>query len=125
MTQEENPNASRQMEASVERAFRRGNINFDFLQPGQEDHAHAQTAQERRGGSRQGKRGLFNRGRPARPVGRLQIYAWATVCALSALGLGSVFVVGKSLALLLALPLLFGGFLWSIIMLTLFLARPR
>lgn len=125
MTSEENPNSSRQIEASVERAFRRGNINFDFLQPGAAEQLEAQTAQERRGGSRQGKRGLFNRGRPARPVGKIQVYAWALVCALSAVGLGSVFIVGKSLALLLALPLLFGGFLWSIIMLTLFLARPR
>ncbi|MCE9596525.1 MAG: hypothetical protein K8S54_01025 [Spirochaetia bacterium] len=125
MTREENPDSSRQIEASVERAFRRGNINFDFLQPGAGEQQEEQTAQERRGTSRSGKRGLFNRGRPSRPVGKIQIYLWGLVCLSSALGLGSVFIVGKSLALLLALPLLFGGFLWSIIMLTLFLARPR
>ena len=116
-----------QMEASVQKAFRRGNINFDFLNPasttGQEDENLPQV--ERRTNSRQGKRGLFNRGRPSRPVSRLQVYGWAGLCAGSLGGILALFFAGKSVLLLLGLPLLFSTFLWSVIMITLFLARPR
>ena len=116
-----------QMEASVQKAFRRGNINFDFLNPasiaGEEDEGIPQT--ERRTNSRQGKRGLFNRGRPSKPVSRAQVYAWAALCLGSLGGILGLFFTGKSVLLLLGLPLLFSTFLWSVIMITLFLARPR
>lgn len=116
-----------QMEASVQKAFRRGNINFDFLNPasiaGDEDESLPQV--ERRNNQRLGKRGLFNRGRPSKPVSRLQVYAWAGLCAGSLGGILTLFFTGKSVLLLLGLPLLFSTFLWSVIMITLFLARPR
>lgn len=118
----ENP----QMEASVQKAFRRGNINFDFLNPASLSGEEEDTPRiERRNNSRQGKRGLFNRGRPSRPVSRKQVYAWIGLGAVSLTGLLATFFAGKSVLLLLALPLLLSSFLWSVIMITLFLARPR
>jgi len=125
MTDNDSPDKT-PIEASVERAFRRGNINFDFLQPGIRENEEVDSKRsERRGGARHGKRGLFNRGRPSAPVSKAQMYLWVLLCAGSAASLGFLFVAGKSVILLLALPVLIGSFLWSVVMLTLFLARPR
>ncbi len=123
----EDPHENPQMEASVQKAFRRGNINFDFLQPDSQSREieEEDLRSERRTNSRQGKRGLFNRGRPSRPVSRSQVYLWAALFGVSAGLIFVLFFSGRSILLLLGLPVLFGTLLWSVIMLTLFLARPR
>lgn len=128
MSEEQRPgHENAQMEASVQKAFRRGNINFDFLNPasiaGEEDESLPQV--ERRNNQRLGKRGLFNRGRPSKPVSRVQVYGWLALCSGSLGGILALFFTGKSVLLLLGLPLLFSTFLWSVIMITLFMARPR
>ncbi|MBI3394997.1 MAG: hypothetical protein HY042_04105 [Spirochaetia bacterium] len=117
------------IESSVARAFRKGNINFDFLQPDDggvtaPEDTEAESA-ERRGEMRHGKRGLFNRGRPASPVKKGHVYLWISLTGASAFLLGTLFAIGKSVILLLAVPVLVSTLLWSLVMITLFLARPR
>lgn len=126
MTERNPQHENAELEASVQKAFRRGNINFDFLQPDSTPREIAEEERsERRTNSRQGKRGLFNRGRPSRPISRAQVYVWAALFGLSVTLVLVLFFSGKSILLLLGLPILFGTTLWSVIMLTLFLARPR
>ena len=114
-------------EANLRRTLRRGNINFEFLdhRDQTEQSDRRSEPRERRRGERKDKRGLFNRGRPPRPITRLSISLWGLLCATSAAGLGSTFVFADSLLWLLGLPVLLGSFLWSLVMLALFAARPR
>ena len=105
--------------------FRRGNINFDFLQPEVRRRTEAENrARDRRGGRREGKRGLFKRGRPPSPVGPLQTVAWALVFFVSIVAMVWVFM-SSSIVWLLLVPLLVATTLWSLLMLALFKARPR
>lgn len=112
----------------MRRDFRRGNINFDFLQPEGEAQAVASQAEpfvERRGAQREGKRGLFNRGRSPRPITRWHFFGWGASLALS-IGLGLWIVIWRpSLLWYLLLPMVMAGGFWSLIMLALFKARPR
>lgn len=111
--------------AAIRRDFRRGNINFDFLLPADERAVPEDyTGEDRRGGKREGKRGLFNRGRPQRPVGTMQIVGWGFLMLFSVAGFVAIVLFGESIILLLFLPLFLLLFLWSLVMIVLFKARP-
>ena len=115
-------------EANVRRTLRRGNINFEFLNPREAAEARAREeaeARERRQDERADKRGLFNRGRSPRPITRLSMAFWGLLCIASLGGLASIFVYAESIIWLLGLPVLVATFFWSLIMLVLFSARPR
>ena len=106
-----------------DRDFRRGNINFDFL-PETHHRPRAVAEGDRREGRRRGKRGLFNRGRPVRPIGRTITLLWVAGAVLS-VGL----VVALSVwngppfrVLFLPVPLFLG--MWCLMMLLLLRARP-
>jgi len=111
-------------EARVERSLRRGNINFDFLNPVQLRDEKSSVEADRRSGARAGKRGLFNRGRKQRVFSDWFTALWL-VAALGSIG-GLVVVWNSAHFLaLLAVPFLLSSALASLIMLGLFLARPR
>lgn len=110
---------------AMQKSFRKGNINFDFLQPIDKSIQEIALGQERRSTRREGKRGLFNRGRMIRPVGRPLKLLWLAILLGSGFGLGSIFFLGKTILLLLLFPFLVSVFLWSLIMILLFQARPR
>jgi hypothetical protein len=107
----------------VERTLRRGNINFDFLSPVQLPDSSS-LSNDRRAEKRQGKRGLFNRGRKVKPLPRYHVLLWLLAVFASLSGLLLVWRAEHFLALL-AVPLLLSLALASLIMLGLFLARPR
>jgi hypothetical protein len=114
-------------EQAVRRDFRKGNINFDFLQPEGTlpDRRRDPRASDRRAGEREGKRGLFNRGRPPRPVGWVHVGLWSVLLAFSALATGWIVILGQSVLWLLLLPFALSTGLWSLVMLLLIKARPR
>ncbi len=113
-----------EFEARVERSLRRGNINFDFLNPVQLRDSETPIEADRRSLSRSGKRGLFNRGRKPRVFSDWYTGLWlaAVVCSIG--GLTLVWNSAHFLALL-AVPFLLSTALASLIMFGLFLARPR
>ncbi len=118
------PEAQGEYEARVERSLRRGNINFDFLNPVQlRDEAPAVEA-DRRSSARAGKRGLFNRGRKQRVLSDWFTVLWLAAAVASVVGFVIVWNSSHFLALL-AVPFLLSSALASLIMLGLFLARPR
>ena len=109
--------------APEDRDFRRGNINFDFL-PETHHRPRAVPEGDRREGRRRGKRGLFNRGRPARPVGRMLQTFWAAGAVVSiCLVMGLSLWDGPALRILFLPVPLFAG-MWCLMMLLLFRARP-
>lgn len=113
-------------EENVRRSLRRGNINFEFLNPREAAAASpAPETVERRRSERKDKRGLFNRGRPPRPVTHLSMLVWGLLLLVSAAGLVWVFAYGESVFWLLGLPLLVASGCWSLFMLALFAGRPR
>ncbi len=114
-------------EEAVRRDFRKGNINFDFLQPadGGPERRERVRGPDRRSGQREGKRGLFNRGRPPRPVGWLLVSAWVGLLLASTAATLWIVVLGDSVLWLLLLPFALSTGLWSVIMLALFQSRPR
>lgn len=121
-----------QREQEELKAFRKGNINFEFLQPegfqepDLEDRAPNVGAAERRtGGRRDGKRGMFNRGRKIVAITRAQMLSWFFVMTGSVGVIVWIFARAESVIWLLGMPFLFLAFLWSTIMLALFRARPR
>ncbi|MCR9145211.1 MAG: hypothetical protein NXI24_23435 [bacterium] len=118
---------SPEQEEAVRRDFRKGNINFDFLQPEGSGVGRRSSARgpDRRSGEREGKRGLFNRGRPPRPVGWLHVSAWSALLVGSAAATIWIIVLGDSVLWLLLLPFALSTGLWSVIMLALFQSRPR
>jgi hypothetical protein len=123
----ESARKSPEQEEAVRRDFRKGNINFDFLQP-EGDGIERRTeprGPDRRAGQREGKRGLFNRGRPPRPVGWMHVSAWAALLTVSVVATLWIVVLGDSVLWLLLLPFALSTGLWSVIMLVLFQSRPR
>lgn len=118
---------------AARRDFRRGNINFDFLQPEERRQAKPSAIPDRgisvspqqSSGAVLSKRGMFERIRPGRPVGISQIFLWAIIFLGSILTAIWIVILGHSLLWLLALPLLFSSAIWSLLMLALFAARPR
>ncbi len=114
-------------EANVRRTLRRGNINFEFLNPREIAAARAreEAGRERRRGQRDDKRGLFNRGRPPSPITSLSLVFWGALSLMSLAGLAGIFFYAESVVWLLGLPFLAGAFFWSLVMLSLFAARPR
>lgn len=114
-------------ETAVRRDFRKGNINFDFLQPegGTTERRQGHRGPDRRAGEREGKRGLFNRGRQPRPVGWGLVSAWAALLLGSAAATAWIVVFANSVLWLLFLPFALSMGLWSVIMLVLFHNRPR
>lgn len=110
--------------AEVERSLRRGNINFDFLNPVHLPDEKPPVASERRTQERSGKRGLFNRGRRVSVLPQWYTWLWLAAVAASVTGLALVWNSDHFLALL-AVPFLLSSALASLIMLGLFLARPR
>lgn len=110
--------------ARVERSLRRGNINFDFLNPVQPHDEPVTRQEDRRGETRTGKRGLFNRGMKVHLMPRWYTGLWFLLAILSTGGLIAVWRSDHFMALL-AVPFLLSATLASLIMLGLFLARPR
>ncbi len=110
----------------IQRAFRKGNINFDFLRP-EERHEEASEVKlsERRQGRREGKRGMFNRGRLMHPVGPVWILVWGLLMVVSTTCIVWIFLLGRSAVWLLTVPFLLAMILWSMIMIALLKARPR
>ncbi|MCG9876046.1 MAG: hypothetical protein MH321_14815 [Leptospiraceae bacterium] len=110
--------------SSIERTLRKGNINFDFLQPEDSKHAKSEsTASNRRAGSRQGKRGLFNRGRPARPFKKSHLIATILFCITQIIAFISI-CLSSNFIWLLFIPIVLTLFLGSLIMVTILLVRP-
>lgn len=108
----------------VERQFRRGNINFDFLNPVQPHEQPKPFTNDRRREARTGKRGIFNRGRPPKVIS-----AWYSIFAFVALT-GSIIALrlvwlSDHYIALFAIPFLLSMALASLIVFGLFLARPR
>lgn len=106
--------------------FKRGNINFDFLQPDEEFKiSNAQVRlEERRDQSRDGKRGLFNRGRTINPVGKVAVFVWYSIFVLSLAGLTWSIFTGNTILHLLVIPMLSLSSIGSLMMIALFKARP-
>lgn len=113
-----------EFEARVERSLRRGNINFDFLNPVYLRENESAREADRRAQARSGKRGLFDRGRKPRVFSDWYTALWLFVVFSSTGGLIVVWNSAHFLALL-AVPFLLSTALASLIMLGLFLARPR
>lgn len=110
---------------SLQESLEQGNINFDFLNPDAPVTAENEAAgEERRSTQRQGKRGLFNRGRPIKPVTRLQIAGWITILLISAFSLVAV-LFSTSVLWLLILPVVIAVFIWSLMMVPLVLSKPH
>lgn len=118
------PDPQGEYEARVERSLRRGNINFDFLNPVQLREDAPAVEADRRSGARAGKRGLFNRGRKQRVFSDWYTVLWLVAATGSIAGFVVVWHSAHFLALL-AVPFLLSSALASLIMLGLFLARPR
>lgn len=114
----------REYSEKVERSLRRGNINFDFLNPVHLPDETQEISLDRRTTGRTGKRGLFNRGWKPRVMPGWYTWVWLLLAVMSAAGLVSVWKSDFFLALL-AVPFLLSAALASLIMLGLFLARPR
>jgi hypothetical protein len=108
----------------VERSLRRGNINFDFLNPVHLPDEQKLQETDRRGETRTGKRGLFSRGWKINVMPGWYTWVWLFSALASAVGLIFVWQSDNFLALL-AVPFLLSSALASLIMLGLFLARPR
>ena len=106
--------------------FKKGNINFDFLQPEGESRTEEALPfqSERRNTTREGKRGLFNRGRKVRPMGPLSLVFWRVLVLFCLGGIAASFWIAAPLLKLLLLPLLSLGALGGMIMLALIQARP-
>lgn len=108
----------------AERTLRRGNINFDFLNPVRLPGEAESPAGDRRAIERAGKRGLFNRG--VRPYVMPGWYTWLWFLGAGASIAGLTLVWNsKHFIAILAVPFLLSAALASLIMLGLFLARPR
>ncbi|MCC5816651.1 MAG: hypothetical protein JJT78_18015 [Leptospira sp.] len=112
------------LNSNLEKSFRKGNINFDFLQPEGDSIVHFEKGElNRRTNDRQGKRGLFNRGRPARPFKRIHLVMAILFCLVQiALLVGVAF--SNHFIWLLFVPIILTFFLGSLIMVTLLLVRP-
>ncbi len=117
-------NNDSEYQAKVERSLRRGNINFDFLNPVHLPDEKSESKSDRRGGARTGKRGLFSRGWKPSVMPGWYTWWWLAAAAASAVGLIFVWRAENFIALL-AVPFLLSAALASLIMLGLFLARPR
>jgi len=117
-------NQDRLLSERVERTLRRGNINFDFLNPVHLPDETTATGGDRRGDVRTGKRGLFNRGWKPKVMPGWYTWLWLVGALTSAGGLTVVWQSDNFVALL-AVPFLLSAALASLIMLGLFLARPR
>lgn len=109
----------------IQRAFRKGNINFDFLQPEEVEEAYQEKPEDRRRHRREGKRGLFNRGRKVKPYGRPAIFGWMGLFSVSLVMLVWIAVQAVSFIWLTLIPVLLATLFWSMIMLVLLKARPR
>jgi hypothetical protein len=110
--------------SSIEKSLRKGNINFDFLQPEESPSiATDSKVSNRRTNSRHGKRGLFNRGRPPRPFKKVHLYLAIAFCIAQVLGITAIALSQQYLWLLL-IPILLTLFLGSLLMVTLLLVRP-
>lgn len=120
----QDPNSESDYTAKVERSLRRGNINFDFLNPVYLPDDEDLRTEDRRGGSRTGKRGLFSRGWKVRVMPGWYTWVWLFMVVASIVGLIFVWRSDFFIALL-AVPFLLSAALASLIMLGLFLARPR
>lgn len=116
--------SDREVAERVGRSLRRGNINFDFLNPVQPGTESIPIPNDRRGSERAGKRGLFNRGRKPKVMRGWHTWLSFSGTAVSLAGLVLVWNSQHFLAML-AVPFLLSSALVSLIMLGLFLARPR
>ncbi len=110
-----------------QRDLKRGNINFDLLEPEQPVgrlHAMHEKALEESPGF-ESKRGMFEIKGRTKQLGTLQLFSWTAIFFLSAGSLVAILFLAHSILWILALPPLFVGLFWSFMMLVLYKARPR
>lgn len=121
---EQKAHAESSLAQRVERQFRRGNINFDFLNPVQPQETSQPWQNDRRKEVRTGKRGIFNRGRAPKVISAwYSVFAFAALAA-SVVALRLVWLSDHYMALF-AIPFLLSVALAALIVFGLFLARPR
>lgn len=102
----------------VVESFRRGNVNFDLLQP------------ERQGGGEipgqeLSKRGLFFKNREPKPLKMGTVICWAALFLTSSATLAWSLAFGRSFVWLMLFPVAILTMLWSATMLAVIFARPR
>jgi hypothetical protein len=104
-------------------SFRRGNVNFDLLQPTRQDPVDEAP------GSGEGapgqKRGLFFRNREPRPLRMGTVVLWAALFLGSTATLAWSFAFGRSFVWLMLFPVVILAMLWSATMLAVIFSRPR
>ena len=100
---------------------------YDFLEPAMPelDEGPDENLPDRRSGARHGKRGLFNRGRRVHRVRPVHIFLWSLTCVLSLTGIAVITYAGRAVFWLASLPVLIVAFFGSLIVLALYMARPR
>lgn len=109
-----------------ESSLRRGNINFDVLEP--ETPADERPARRERAGTIDelpSKRGIFDVGRKGEAVRPHHVALWLAIFGGSLISLAAMILKASSVIWMLALPVVLMALVWSAIMLGLYKARPR
>lgn len=109
-----------------ESSLRRGNINFDVLEP--ETPADERPAPTDRSGKTEelpSKRGIFDTDRKSSAIRPHHVLLWVTIFSVSLLSLVAILTTASSVIWMLALPVVLLSLVWSAIMLGLYKARPR
>jgi hypothetical protein len=110
----------------VGESFRRGNVNFDLLQPEKQVPGDKTPAS---GGETPGpemsKRGLFFKDRQPRPLKMGTVICWAALFLGSSATLAWSLAFGRSFVWLMLFPVVILAMLWSATMLAVIFARPR
>lgn len=109
-----------------ETSLRRGNINFDVLEP--ETPTEERPAPQERAATPEelpSKRGIFDAGRKPDAVRPHHVALWLTIFVGSLLSLAAILLRASSVIWMLALPVVLMSLVWSAIMLGLYKARPR
>ena len=110
----------------VGESFRKGNVNFDLLQPGRQgpgDEAPASGGEIP--GQEPSKRGLFFKNRAPKPLKTGTVIGWAALFLGSSATLAWSLAFGRSFVWLMLFPVVILAMLWSAIMLAVIFARPR
>jgi Flp pilus assembly protein TadB len=111
-----------------EKSFRKGNINFDILEPENPVNLLNADLKNQKYPETENsidKRGIFESGRKINPVQFYQVFVWVLTFIVSIFLLGVIIFVARSVFWMLVLPVVLLSSIWSFIMLVLFKARPR
>lgn len=115
-----------QEDGPVGESFRRGNVNFDLLQP--EKRGPGEEAAPSDGevpGQEPSKRGLFFKNRAPKPLKTGTVICWAALFLGSSATLAWSLAFGRSFLWLMFFPVVILAMLWSATMLAVIFARPR